>query len=222
MNIDDFLGDGMSMTKLQEAVMSDMFDDAERAQEAASEVLSGEGTDIDPDIMVELYLDSPLERTNMAVMMAKQLAKELTESHRSVFEYQEARKLRTSEPTVLHVSSDINKLVKLSPVMEQRLDLYSGRYLDFLSVTPAHLMTESLDQYFKNIEASSYKKDIAAFYNLNSDAGNVDIFEVHCDSLRRASEYQLSGPVKSQVLAYLDDASKKHSFDNTGMSGYSL
>lgn len=165
----NYIDDGMSFTPGHEALMVDMFEDAERADETAGYVLSGEPDMVDPEVMVELYLDSPLERTNLASMLSKQLAKELVDSYISVFQQQIHTFKTTGKPVVIHIPSGADESVRLSPAMEESLDLFSSRYLDFIALLPPHFINETLDRVNTQLKSRSYTETSATFYSLRPD-----------------------------------------------------
>lgn len=165
----NFIDNGMSFTPGQEALMVDMFEDAERADETAGYVLSGESDMVDPDVMVELYLDSPIERTNLASMLSKQLAKELVESYISVYEKQLHIFKTTGKPVVIHISAGADTSIRLSPAMEDDLDLFSNRYLDFIAKLPTHFINETLDRVDTQLKSRDFIGVSREFHSLRPD-----------------------------------------------------
>lgn len=219
-----YMDDDMSLTPQQEAMMADMFDDAERAEETAGYILSGESDLVDPDILVELFLDSPLERTNIAVMMARQLAKELADSHKSMYEQQQFIHQKTGKPVVIHIADDSDIPIKVSPAFEESLDLYTTRYIEFLTSVPQHIATESLGHYFRKINELDYRSVALAFYGLNPD---VDVSRVDLSSIPRQSFERVIGELpdmgfKTSMLDQLSQIDFNAPVARTTLSGFAL
>lgn len=219
-----YMDDDMSLTPQQEAMMADMFDDAERAEETAGYILSGESDLVDPEILVELVLDSPLERTNMAVMMARQLAKELADSHKSMYEQQQFIHQKTGRPVVIHIADDSQVAIKISPALEESLDLYTTRYIEFLTSVPAHIATESIGHYFRKISEPDYRAVALAFYSLNPDVNvdRLDLSSVPRQSFARVIADLPDMSFKTSMLEQLAHLDFNAPVSRITLSGFSL